>query len=45
METFSAMGVLAFIFSLGAMARVRKLENRLKKLGILEEKEGAGGDD
>jgi hypothetical protein len=31
----SAMAILGFIFSLVALAKVRKLENRLKEAGVL----------
>lgn len=37
MEAFSILGLLGFIFSMAALARVRKLEDKLKALGVLDQ--------
>jgi len=35
--SFSVLGMLGFIFSLSALAKVRRLESRLKELKVLDD--------
>ena len=39
METF---GIIGFVFGLGALVKIIMLEEKLKKLGVLKEKEKQG---
>ena len=39
METF---GIIGFVFGLGALGKIIMLEEKLKKLGVLKEKEKQG---
>ena len=39
METF---GIIGFVFGLGALVKIIMLEEKLKKLGVLKEKDKSG---